>query len=100
MRSADFEAHLEFHRADCEGSHGKLEIYTAARAEWEALPPMPPQPLCSGADVLNLGVVEGPEIGAVLRRCHEQCELEGVSNRDTALALLRAIVESQFRGRT
>jgi len=98
MRSANFAAHLEFHRADCAGSHGKLGIYESARAEWRALPPEPPPPLCTGADVLALGVTEGPVVGEVLRRLHQQCDADDVSDRDAALTMLRAIVESRFRG--
>jgi putative nucleotidyltransferase with HDIG domain len=100
LRSPRFGAHLEFHRADCMGSHAKLGIYEFARREWMALPPEPPPPLCTGADVIALGLAEGPEIGEVLRRLDEMVTEGGVSNRDTALAMLRGIVESHFRGRT
>ena len=100
MRSPWFESHLKFHRADCLGSHAKLGIYEFAKEQWLALTPEPPPPLCTGADVLALGLSEGPSIGEVLRRLDEWVTKDDVSDRDTALSMLREIVESHFRGRT
>ena len=100
MRSPWFESHLKFHRADCLGSHAKLGIYEFAKEHWLALTPEPPPPLCTGADVLALGLSEGPSIGEALRRLDELVTKDDVSDRDTALSMLREIVESHFRGRT
>ncbi|MCB9888495.1 MAG: CCA tRNA nucleotidyltransferase [Planctomycetes bacterium] len=98
MRSPRFPAHLEFHRADCLGSHGKLDIYQRARGELESLPPEPPPPLCTGRDVLALGVPEGPAVGGLLRRLQAELDAAGVSDRDTALRMLGQVVEESFRG--
>src|SRR5690606_25510355 len=76
MRSPRFPAHLAFHRADCLGSHGKLDVWHAAHDAWRSLPAEPPPPLCTGADVLALGVAPGPRVGRLLRRV--DAELENV----------------------
>ncbi len=100
MRSPRFLAHLEFHRADCLGSHGKLDIYRAARDSLAALPPVPPPPILSGRDVLDLGVAEGPVVGELLGQAERWCDEHDVSDRDTALQRLRTLVEDAFRDRS
>ena len=97
MRSPRFASHLAFHRADCQGSHGKLDIYESARAAWLALPPERPKPLCTGADVLALGVAEGPVVGELLRHLQSRLDEAEVSDRDTALGQLQRLVEERFR---
>ena len=98
MRSPRFPAHLEFHRADCEGSHGKLGIYRSALQTLLSLPPEPPPPLCTGADVIERGVAEGPLVGEILRRLHQELEEVGVSTRESALQRLDRLVQESFRG--
>lgn len=98
MRSPRFVAHLEFHRADCEGSHRKLDIYHRARETFHSLPPEPPPPLCTGADVIQRGVAEGPLVGEILRRLHRELEDLGVSTRESALEHLDGLVQESFRG--
>lgn len=98
LRSPRFPAHLEFHRADCLGSHAKLEIYEFARNELRTLPPVPPPPLCTGQDVVALGVAEGPVVGEFLRAVTRWSEESGVSDRDSAMRYLRTLVEERFSG--
>ena len=43
MRTPGFRDHLEFHRADCMGSHQQLEIYEHALARFEQRRPNPPR---------------------------------------------------------
>jgi len=98
MRSPIFGYHLEFHRADCLASHGKLDIYQVARRLWHQLPPVQPPPLCRGADVIARGVPEGPAVGAVLAELQSKLDaLVGV-DRGTALRLLDAIVDARVKG--
>jgi len=97
MRSPDFRAHLDFHRADCAGSHGDLAIYSAVHAEWAALPPVPPPPPCSGADVIALGVPEGPKVGEILAQLNEWLEQQDGVDREGALAVLRDLVRDQIK---
>ncbi len=93
MRSPLFGAHLEFHRADCLGSHAKLDIYELAKTMWQNLPPLPPPPLCSGKDVIALGVTEGPVIGEVLRALQVELDQQGITERDDAMGVLRSLVQ-------
>lgn len=98
MRSPRFVAHLEFHRADCLGSHAKLDLYEQAKAQLAVLPPLPPPPLCTGADVMALGVPQGPMVGRLLAEHRARCEAGDVQDRDTALHLLSKVVEECFSG--
>ncbi len=56
LRSPRFGAHLDFHRADCLGSHGSLEIHAMAETLRRELPPEPPPVFCTGKDLLARGV--------------------------------------------
>ncbi len=93
LRTPLFEKHLEFHRADCLGSHGLLSIYETAKAELAALPPLR-EPLLTGSDALALGVPEGPLVGQLLRAAQTALDElpDREPSRDTALALLRELV--------
>lgn len=94
LRSAGFAHHLRFHRADCEASHGLLGIHEYASRELETLPPLPPPPLCTGRDVLALGVPPGPRVGTLLAAVDEMVAAGEIPDRDTALSKLRSLVES------
>ena len=95
MRSPGFGAHLAFHRADCMASHGDLSIFEAVRQLLAELPPPAPAPLCTGADVLALGVAEGPAVGAVLRRLQERLDELENPDREAALEILRSLVDER-----
>lgn len=97
MRSPRFSAHLAFHRADCSASHGDLSLYREACSRLAALPPLPPAPLCRGADVIALGVPQGPAVGAVLRELEQQLEALVDPDRSNALALLARIVQARVK---
>jgi poly(A) polymerase len=98
LRTPDFPVHLAFHRADCLGSHGKLEIYEQTRAELAALPPLLP-PLVTGADVLGLGVPAGPQVGQLLQAVHDAAdESPTPMDRQAALELLREMVGRWHQG--
>lgn len=98
LREPDFPLHLEFHRADCMGSHGKLEIYELARQKLRDLPPLT-EPLLHGKDVLALGIKPGPVVGKLLGAVQNQIdELPVATSRDQALVLLRDAVESHLQG--
>lgn len=98
MREPRFPQHLAFHRADCLGSHGKLEIYEFARQRLADLPPLT-EPLLQGRDVLELGVPRGPQVGALLREVLAQIEERPVATtREQALVLLRDAAERLLQG--
>lgn len=98
MRQPAFPVHLAFHRADCLGCHGNLEIYEQAREWLAALPPEPPT-VVTGADVLALGVPSGPAVGELLRAAHAALdEAPAPLDRPAALSLLRDLVERWRQG--
>ncbi|MHC5072745.1 MAG: CCA tRNA nucleotidyltransferase, partial [Planctomycetota bacterium] len=97
LRSPRFAAHLDFHRADCLGSHGSLAVHAMAETMLSELPPEPPPPVCTGKDVLAHGVPEGPMVGEVLRVLHAELDTLGVVDRDTALAHLADLVGRRFK---
>jgi poly(A) polymerase len=92
MRSKHFARHLAFHRADCLGSHGKLDIWEAARRELEALPPIA-EVLVTGKDALALDVPPGPRVGELLAAVHAAAdESPTPMDRASALVLMRDMV--------
>jgi hypothetical protein len=78
------------------GSHGKLEIHKWAEKILDSLPAEPPPALCTGADVLALGIAEGPLVGRILRSLDEEIEAREVPDRQTALALLGRLVRERY----
>jgi poly(A) polymerase len=99
LRDPRFPLHLAFHRADCLGSHGNLEIHEYARRRLAALPPEAPPPLLGGKDVLALGVAPGPEVGELLRAAADAIdESPAPLDRAAALVLLRELVAARRQG--
>ena len=89
LRQELFAELLELHRLDCLSSHGQLGAYDYCLEELRRLPPeaLRPARLVSGAELMGLGIPEGPEIGRLLRLI-EDAQLEGaIGTRDEALAL-------------
>ena len=98
MRTPGFRDHLEFHRADCMGSHQQLEIYEHALARFEQLSPQS-APVIFGRDVLGLGVPSGPEVGSLLREVQRVMdERDAAPTRAEALVLLRDAVSRRRQG--
>ncbi|MEM7199304.1 MAG: HDIG domain-containing metalloprotein [Planctomycetota bacterium] len=100
LRDPRFLAHLEFHRADCEASHGDLRIYQAAAAMLRDLPPPPAEPLCRGRDVMALGLPAGPMVGKVLRELQSRLDAMEHPDRETALSILGTLVEKRIKTRS
>lgn len=89
LREPDFPLHLAFHRADCLGSHGKLEIHEFAERLLRELPPLR-KPLVHGKDVLALGIASGPQVGKLLALVQARIDESPVAtSREQALVLLR-----------
>jgi poly(A) polymerase len=98
LRAPDFARHLEFHRADCLGSHGKLDVYDFAAQALAALPPLA-EMLVRGGDALALGVPQGPAVGRLLAQVHAEADEAAVSwDRERALERLRQIVAAWRQG--
>lgn len=92
MSAGTFPDQLELHRVDCLGSNGMLDNYEflQAKAEEFASEPLIPPRLVTGRDLIELGWKPGPEIGAVLEAVQTE-QLEGrLTDRDEALAWVRA----------
>jgi putative nucleotidyltransferase with HDIG domain len=98
LRSPTFAQHLVFHRADCLGCHGRLDVAAWAEQALASLGPLKP-PLVTGQDVLDLGVAPGPRVGELLRAFTAAVdELPAPPDRDAALVLLRELIDSRRQG--
>ena len=93
-----FPTELELHRVDCLASHGDLSNYDILIAFREELAnePVLPDPWITGADLIAMGLHEGPELGAWKEKAYE-AQLNG-SFKDRN-ALLEA-VEREWRDGT
>ena len=78
LRMPHFEEHLELHRLDCLGSHGKLRLYEWARTKLAALPEeeLSPPRLLTGNDLIAAGYAPGPSFQEMLGDV-EDAQLEG-----------------------
>ncbi len=63
-----FPYHLELHRLDSAGSHGRMDTFSFAARAWveEHNREPEPEPLLKGGDLLDLGYKPGPLIGRIL----------------------------------
>jgi poly(A) polymerase len=93
LRLDDFPQHLELHRLDCLGSHGKLQNYDFCRqktAEFAQADLRPP-PLLTGRDLTQAGFKPGPNFGRWLSEVEER-QLDGtLRTKEEALAFIRAL---------
>jgi poly(A) polymerase len=69
-----FPLELELHRLDCLGSHGDLSHYEFLKEQAEALKQKPAirPPLLAGDDLIALGMIPGPAMGALLNEIREK----------------------------
>ncbi len=84
-----FESHLEFHRADCLGSHRKLDIYEEMRRQKASARPGPLPPLVRGRDLIGIGVPPGPAMGGLLSKIAEERAEGRLKNAEDALKYAR-----------
>ncbi|MBL7076523.1 MAG: CCA tRNA nucleotidyltransferase [Kiritimatiellae bacterium] len=91
-----FPVELELHRLDCVGSHGDLDNYgrLVAFQDEMANEPVLPSAWITGADVLQMGIQEGPQVGHWLRLAYEAQLEDRFPDRDTLLAWLKEQVGS------
>jgi poly(A) polymerase len=90
------EEHLALHRADCLGSHRKLDNYEFSRAKRDELLAAPPprEPLLTGNDLIGLGLKPGPQFAEILKHV-EDLSLEGtLTDRESALEWVRTNYEA------
>ena len=89
-----FPLELELHRLDCLGAHGRLEIYdylVCQAKELERQPQIRP-PLLTGDELITLGMVPGPALGALLATIREKQLQDELKTKAEA----RAWVEHQI----
>lgn len=87
-----FLLHLELHRLDCLGSHGKLGAYDFGIAGWIEEQSRPPEkkPLLNGNQLMDMGYSPGPGMGKILKSLLD-AQLEGeVSSVDEATEWVRS----------
>ena len=91
----DFATELELHRLDCSSSHGMLDNYEFLTHFSEEMrnEPVLPQRWITGADVMAMGLPEGPEIGRWLKTAYD-AQLEGrFATREELLAWLKTEIK-------
>jgi poly(A) polymerase len=90
LRIEHFEDHLELHRADCLGSHGRLDAHQFCLDQLARLreQDLRPAPLLTGVDLLGLGYPAGPLFGSILEAL-EEAQLDGaLHTREEAIAFV------------
>ncbi len=97
----EFDLHLALHKADCLGSHGKLDNWEYCRrmarelAEEDRERALLPAPLLRGDDLIAFGLTPGPIFSRLLGEARES-QLEGqLRTREEALEWLRRRAESE-----
>ena len=91
LRMPEFAEHLELHRLDVMSSNRRLENYELAKRKLEEYSDehLKPEPLITGADLIELGYEPGPMFGRILHTV-EDAQLEGrVMSPADALHLVR-----------
>ncbi len=78
---------LELHRIDCLGSHKILSLHQEILQAWleEQTRPVPPKPLLSGKDLLQLGMKPGPVFATILRAVQDATLENSLNSREEAL---------------
>jgi poly(A) polymerase len=92
-----FEELLELCRVDCLGSHGDMVLYQQSQqlwSDWKALDP-PQKSLLQGRDLMDLGMKPGPDLGAMLDQLDDARREGEVTEREDAIAWVKARLEGQ-----
>lgn len=90
FRLNKFPEHLALHRMDCLASHGGLDCYNFAKAQYEATPveQVRPKLLLTGHDLIQAGYKPGPDFKHLLAIA-EDAQLEGrIHSKEEALRLI------------
>ncbi|OIO37683.1 MAG: hypothetical protein AUJ72_04055 [Candidatus Omnitrophica bacterium CG1_02_46_14] len=87
LQRETFDTELKQHRVDCLASHGNLANWRFLKKKIKLLSraQIKPAPLLSGKDLLEMGYIEGPLIGKILRIV-EEAQLEGkLTDKENAI---------------
>jgi len=91
LRLPEFEEHLELHRLDAMSSNRRLENYEIAKSKFGEYTAehLQPAPLLTGADLIGMGYVPGPQFSRILAVL-EDAQLEGrIRSQEEAMELVR-----------
>jgi len=91
LRLPEFDEHMELHRIDCLSSHRNLSLYNLVSEKLRTTPPdeIRPEPLITGADLIELGYKPGPSFKEILSTV-EDAQLEGrLRSKEDALEMVR-----------
>ncbi len=82
-----FDLEMELHRLDCLGSHAMLDNYDFVRSYMEEMAnePILPEPWLRGHDLLDMGIKEGKQIGAILKEAYDAQMEERFADREALL---------------
>ena len=92
-----FEELLELCRVDCLGSHADMTLYDECHqlwSDWKELDP-PQKSLLQGRDLMDLGMKPGPDLGAMLDQLGDAQREGEVTEREDAIAWVKARLEGQ-----
>lgn len=87
-----FEELLDLCRADCLGSHRKMDLYEDCREmflEWKKIGP-PREPLLQGRDLIDLGMTPGPQMGEMLEALKDARREGDITDREAAVEWVKA----------
>jgi len=91
LRLPEFQEHLELHRLDAMSSNRRLENYEIAKSKFGEYTAehLQPAPLLTGADLIGMGYVPGPQFSRILAVL-EDAQLEGrIRSQEEAMELVR-----------
>ncbi len=90
MASEHFEQEIALHQADCLSSNGQLENFEFIRAQYESYEDQPvlPQPLLTGADLIQHHLSPGPLFRQILTEAQTEQLENRLTTREEALAWL------------
>ncbi len=86
LRDPAFAQHLELHTLDCLASHGSMKKVNVTQRFLDELPPLPPERLITGRDLISLGVPPGQALGRMLETIDDRVAAGEIDCRDRALA--------------
>jgi poly(A) polymerase len=94
-----FPLELALHRADCLGSHRRMDVYNFLTEKAEELANQPEihPPLLSGDELIEMGMRPGPALGALLSEIREKQLLDELKNSKEAREWARKKVSEEGR---
>jgi poly(A) polymerase len=94
LRTPGFAEHLALHRADCRGSHGRLDnlgfcVAKLASFDSPEETALRPPPLLTGKDLKSLGYAPGPLFREILEAVEDAQLEDRLASREAAIGFVR-----------